>query len=271
MLILNSRRVIYIHIHKTGGETVEHVLGKLGAWNDLMLASEHPGTSDDFKRRFGLTKHSTALQVAKLVGMDVWNSYFSWATIRNPYERVASLYGFVASMSEPHLSHIGFPLGGSAEEQRKWVESAEYPLRDHWIFAAVRAYVATRGSQSAFSEFLRHPMLQTNEPAYRTQFSRLSDAGGDALLVTRVVKLELLASAWPDLCREMGIPPTKLPVRNATPNKWKRSVGELFTKPADLELINTIYSEDFRRFDYETVGPDPVPRVIAGSDLDAKM
>jgi len=262
MLILNSKKVIYIHIHKTGGETIEHVLGKHGAWNDIILASEYPGTSQEFERRYGLSKHSTAQRVAKLVGLDLWNSYFTWATVRNPYERIASLYGFVASMSEPLLSHIGFPLGASAEEQRRWVESAEYPLRDHWVFAAVRAYVATRGSKSPFSEFIRHPVLRTKEPAYQTQYSRLSNAGGETLLVRRVVKLELLSSLWPDLCREMGVPPTKLPIRNATPNKWKRSVGELINRPADLELINTIYAEDFRRFDYDVAGRDPVPRVI---------
>lgn len=266
MLILNSRKVIYIHIHKTGGETVEHVLGKLRAWNDIILDSENPGTSQEFERHFRLRKHSSARQVAKLLGMDVWNSYFSWATIRNPYERIASLYGFVASMSEPGLSKIGFPLAESPEAQRKWVESAQYPLKDRWAFAAVRAYLATRGSRSPFSEFLRYPELRPKEPAYQTQFARLSNPRGDALLVTRVVKLELLASLWPDLCKEMGVAPTKLPVRNATPNRWKRSVAELFTDPADLELVNTIYAEDFRRFNYETVGRDSVPRVIAAPD-----
>jgi hypothetical protein len=270
MLILNSRKVIYIHVHKTGGEAVEHVLGKLRAWNDIILDSENPGTSQEFERHFRLRKHSSARQVAKLMGVEVWNSFFSWATIRNPYERLASLYGFVASISEPGLSRIAFPLNESPEEQRKWVESDKYPLRDHWAFAAVRAYLATRGSQSPFSEFLRHPVLRPKEPAYQTQFSRLSNPRGDALLVTRVVKLEFISSLWPDLCREMGVPPTELPIKNATPNKWKRSVAELFTDPADLELVNTIYAEDFRRFDYETVGRDPVPRVIAAPNPGAK-
>jgi hypothetical protein len=266
MLILNSRKVIYVHIHKTGGETVEHLLGKLGAWNDIFLDSEHPGGSQEFERRFGLSKHSTALQAATVVGMDVWNSYFSWATIRNPYERMASLYGFVASMSEPKLSQIGFPLEASPEAQLQWVESAAYPLKDQWAFPAVRAYLATRASASPFSEFLRHPQLCKREPAYQSQFSRLSNAAGDALLVNRVVKLEFLAGLWPELCREMRLPPTKLLVRNATPNKWKRSTEELFANVADLELINTIHAEDFRRFNYEMVGRDPVPHVVAAPD-----
>lgn len=265
MLILNSRKIIYVHIHKTGGETVEHVLGKLGTWNDIILDSEHPAARQEFERRFGLNKHSTALQGAKLIGMDVWNSYFSWTTVRNPYERMASLYGFVASMSEPLLAQIGFPLNESPEVQLRWLESDRYPRKNHWAFPAVRAYLATRGSPSPFSDFLRHPLISAKEPAYHSQFSRLSNATGDALLVKRVVKLEVLSELWPDLCTEMRIPPTKLLTRNATPNKWKRSVEQLFTNPADLELINTVHAEDFRRFNYETVGRNPVPRVIAAS------
>ena len=269
MLILNSRKIIYVHIHKTGGETVEHLLGKIGAWNDIILDSDHPASRQEFERRFGLNKHSTALQAAELMGMDAWNSYFSWATVRNPYERMASLYGFVASMCEPQLAHIGFPLSESPEAQLKWLESDEYPRKNHWAFPAVRAYLATRGSSSPFSDFLRHPLTITKEPAYHSQFSRLCNAAGDALLVNRVVKLELLSELWPDICREMRIPPTKMLTRNATPNKWKRSVKELFTNPADFELINTIHAEDFRRFNYETAGVDPSPRVFAAADPDA--
>ncbi len=265
MLILNDKKVIYIHIHKTGGEAVEHVLGKLRTWNDIIITSEYPGTSQEFERDFRLRKHSSARQVAKLIGLDVWNSYLSWATIRNPYDRIASLYGFVASLAEPGLLKIGFPLEETYRVQRDWVESAEYPMKQHWAFAAVRAYLATRGSASPFSEFIRHPVLRPKEPAYQTQFSRLSNAAGDALLVTRVVKLEQLSVIWPSLCKDMGIAETKLVVKNATPNQWKRSAAELLDKAADLELINTIYAEDFRRFDYEIVGRNPVPRVVAAS------
>jgi hypothetical protein len=98
----------------------------------------------------------------------------------------------------------------------------------------------------------------------------VSNAGRDALLVTRFIKLESFSSVWPQLCSEMGVPATELQVRNATPNRWRRSVGELFTKADDLQLINTIHADDFRWFNYETVGRNLVPRVIAGPDPSVK-
>jgi len=264
MVILNSKKVIYIHIHKTGGETVEYLLGKVRAWNDIILGQDHPGMTQEFEQYFNLNKHSRALHVANVLGLDQWNSYFSWSIVRNPYGRIASLYSYLAAISEPHLSLIGFPLNASREVQRDWMESADYPRRDQWAFAGVRAYLETRASQFPFSEFLRHRLLN-DEPAYRSQFQRLCNAAGDALLVNRVVKLEVLPSLWPQLCSEMRIPPIGLQVKNATPNAWKRSVRDLFTESADVEFINTVHADDFRWFNYEIVGRNPVPRAITGS------
>jgi Sulfotransferase family len=253
MLILNSKKVIYIHIHKTGGESIELSLGKLRAWNDIFLDQDHPGMSREFQQFFGLNKHSRALDVSNLIGVDVWNAYFSWSTVRNPYERMASFYGYVASISEPRLSLIGFPVDGSSEIQRNWIASPNYPKTDPWVFAGVRAYLATRASASPFSEFLRHPLLRANEPAYRSQFSRLSNADGNSLLINRAIKLESLSSMWPQLCSEMGVPPVELQLKNETPKQWKRPAAVLFTDPADVNLINTIYADDFRWFGYKPV------------------
>jgi hypothetical protein len=264
MVILNSRKIIYIHIHKTGGESIEHSLGTIRAWNDIVVGAEHRGMTQEFDKLVGLSKHSSALEVATLLGPDAWKDYFSWSTVRNPYARMASYYSYVASITEPELSIIGFPLDRSAVEQRNWIESPNYSLTDQWAFAGVRAYLATRASPRPFSEFIRHPLLRTDEPAYLSQFSRLSNGDRDALLITRAVKLESLSSAWPQLCRDMCVPSIDLAVKNVTPNKWRRTAEELFTKAADVELMNTVYADDFRWFNYETVGKDPVARVVVG-------
>jgi hypothetical protein len=253
MLILNSRKVIYIHIHKTGGETIERSLGQLRAWNDIFLDADHPGMSQEFQQFFALNKHSRAVDVANILGADVWSSCFSWSTVRDPYERIASFYSYMAAISEPKLAAIGFPADASAEVQRNWMGSPKYPNRDQWIFSGVRAYLATRSMKAPFANFLRHPLLRSNEPAYRSQFSRLCNADGKALLIGRAVKLESLASTWPQLCSDMGIPVVELLLKNQTPKEWKRSAAELFTDPADVKLINTIYADDFKWFDYEPV------------------
>ena len=268
MVILRNRKLVYIHIHKTGGETVEQSLTQIEKPNDIILDAKHPDVTDDFQQRFGLNKHSTALEVARTLGLDIWDTHFSWATVRNPYARMASVYGYMAAISEPRLSLIGYPLNAAPEAQRAWVESADYPRKDQWAFAGVRAYLSTRGSRRPFSDFLRHPLLRANEPAYFSQFSRVSNAAGSALLIKRAVKLESLSDLWPQLCSEMGLPQLQLRTVNETPLRWKRSVADLFVDPADVELINVIHTDDFHWFGYDKMGKDPVPRIytVATSD-----
>ncbi len=265
MVIMKSQKCIYIHIHKTGGETVERTLAQIEQPDDVILDAEHPSVSQDYEQRLGLGKHATALEVEGVLGSDVWRSYFSWATVRNPYEKMASFYSYLAAITEPELSLVGYPLDATPEVQRAWIDSPDYSMTDQWAFAGVRAYLATRASRAPFSDFLRHPLLATDEPAFLSQFSRVSDAGGGAPLICRAVKLESLNACWPQLCHELGLPPMKLLNANETPRRWRRSVTELFVSPADVELINSIYADDFRWFQYEMAGRDPAPRVYAMS------
>jgi Exostosin family len=266
MIILNSPKVIYIHIHKAGGESVEYSLAPIRRSNDLFLDAEHPNVSPGFERFSGLDKHSTALEVSRVLGADAWIGYFSWTTVRNPYARMVSFYGYIAAISEPDLVQIGFPLDAPWKEQRSWVESVDYPMKDQFAFAAVRVYLGTRGSPTPFSDFLRHPLIITDEPAYLSQFARISDATRSVPLIRHAVKLEKFTGLWPELCREMGLPPLPLKTKNETPSRWKRTVADLFASAADVELINRIHADDFRWLDYEMMGRDPVPLIYSGLD-----
>jgi hypothetical protein len=261
MVILGSPKLIYIHIHKTGGETIERSLAQIQQSNDLILDEKNPRVSEETERLSKLDKHSSALEVADALGMYIWNTYFSWSTVRNPYGRMASLYSYFAAITEPELAIIGFPLDDAPEVQRSWIESPDYSMTDQWAFAGVRAYLLTRGSQTPFSDFLRHPLLINDEPAYLSQFSRLGHVEQDALLVNRTVKLEHLSQLWPQLCTDMGLPPLPLLIQNETPRRWRRRAADLFASSADVELANTIFADDFRWFDYEMIGRDPVPRI----------
>ena len=263
MVILDRQKLIYIHIHKAGGDTVEHSLAQIQQPNDVFIDATRPFTGAGLERFSRLDKHSTALDVAHALGLEMWKTYVSWTTVRHPYARMASLYGYVAAISEPELALIGFPIDGAPGEQRTWTESADYPMEDQWAFAAVRAYLATRASRTPFSDWLRDPLMITDEPARLSQFSRVSNAEADAPLVTRTVKLKSLSDQWPQLCRELGLPLIPLLNRNKTHPRWKRAVEELFRSTADVELINTIHEVDFRWFEYQMMGRDPFPTIFA--------
>jgi hypothetical protein len=73
-----------IHPRKTGGTALTKFFEQID-----------PGTietSKEFNAKVPPYEHQTASQIKKLVGDDIWNSYYKFAFIRNPFDWVRSYY-----------------------------------------------------------------------------------------------------------------------------------------------------------------------------------
>ncbi len=84
MPVDHARRVIFIHVPKTGGTTIEALLGLSGRYR-----------SPDTHRLFGLSgttelQHLTAAQLSRILPPDQFGSYFKFAFVRNPWDRAVS-------------------------------------------------------------------------------------------------------------------------------------------------------------------------------------
>src|SRR5438132_652333 len=77
MLFSDSRKVLFVHIQKTGGETVAGILAK-HAPDIRRLGAKHEFAS------FGKLKLGSA-----------WNNYFKFAFVRNPWDRLVSWYSMI--------------------------------------------------------------------------------------------------------------------------------------------------------------------------------
>ncbi|WP_374765211.1 sulfotransferase family 2 domain-containing protein [Yunchengibacter salinarum] len=75
-MISHEYNCIFIHIPRTGGSSIEHLVADKNWW------------SIDKK-----TKHLTASQ-AKRIYSEHWDDYFKFAFVRNPYDRAVSLLNF---------------------------------------------------------------------------------------------------------------------------------------------------------------------------------
>lgn len=251
MLILNSRRAVFIHLHKCAGSSVEVSLASQLRWNDILLGSTVEGEllQPVYSKLFGLHKHSSAAEVRAVIGAPLWDEFFTFATVRSPYERIASLYGWVASIVEPQLDEIGYPSNAGFDERRAWVKAWKERPAPHWYYPATQAYLLTRGVADAFSRFLREPILKDSEPAYRSQVSRLSDESG-RLLVREIVRSEDLAVEWPRLCARLGVGDLPLATANATPERFRRRFDELARDGGDVAFLSARFEADFDAFGY---------------------
>jgi len=254
MIILNSRQMIYVHLHKCGGTSIEASFEPAARWNDLILGSTPLGEvmQTHYARRFSLEKHSTATEIIAAVGEDLWNSYTTWTTVRSPYGRITSHYNYIASIAEPLIAGSSFPASASANEQKAWVESASYPKTKPWSYAGVKAYLSTRSSSRPFSEFIRHPAVLA-ATGYKPQFDQLSDPNTGKMLVADSVKLEQLNDRWVGICTNFRLPDLKLLTRNVTHKSFRKDSKELLSYRDDVDFINKKYKNDFKVFGYDMV------------------
>jgi hypothetical protein len=254
MIICNSRRFIFVHVMKCAGTAIDAALAPHMRWNDLRFGQGPAAEAMArlYAARFGLHKHVAAHVVRDVVGPEVWEAYLTMATVRRPYERVASAWGFTAATLEPYLEEAGFPADAEEATRLAWLASESCPRAWQWHWSLGRAYLRLRGRPDAFSRWLRDPEVQEADTLLRDQHRMLADPADGRVLVKQVIRVEELDRRWPDFAAAIGLPGLALPRENATDPRWRPSAEALFRDPADVALVNRLHAADFAAFGYGT-------------------
>lgn len=97
MIVNHSHRFIFVHVPKAAGTSVSELFSKFSAYSDLEVGGTELGEAlqNAYKRRFRLTKHSTAQEIRAVVGDETWKGYYSFAFVRDPYARAQSTFHFM--------------------------------------------------------------------------------------------------------------------------------------------------------------------------------
>ena len=89
MPILHSAKIIFVHIPKTGGGTIEKTLGIYGKDNNGSLSPDHSILYGKYKNKF--LQHLTINEIKELNKKE-FESYKKISFVRNPYDKIISEY-----------------------------------------------------------------------------------------------------------------------------------------------------------------------------------
>jgi hypothetical protein len=222
MIISPSQGFVFVHIHKTAGESITEALRpSLGPDDFVAVNGEQP-----------LHKHSKALDIRREIGIEAWQDYFTFTFVRHPVERALSLYRYLAWYAQPeHQPKL------SRRVRRQGAIPLDHPSQ----WAGVQAYSAT----SSFSEFIRHPLIE-DEPGLATQTSSLYD-GADRL-VKFVGHYETLERDFHHVLQQLHLDDRYLPWRNASKGVDELRLVEL--PKEDRVLLQQRFAVDFENFGY---------------------
>jgi hypothetical protein len=223
MIINQTYGFIFIHIPKSAGTTVTNVLSKLSRWCDLEIGGTPLGEAIQpyYAKRYGLRKHSRALEIKKVVGEEFWQRCFKFAFVRNPYTRVYSAFNFLKkweNIPEDHAKIINkfenfeeFILSGILQEY-KGPDNMFLP-QVHWV------------------------------TAYPQEIKLIIDFVGKVENLKEDLKLILAKLGLLDEAKELN----ELPHLNKSVEfDWK-----VYDNPSVVDIVYSHYKVDFEMFDYE--------------------
>ena len=111
MIISHKHRFIFFAIPKTGTHSVRQALREHLGPDDL----EQVGLFEN--KRFSFpelaehtTGHITAQQIRPVLGDDVFNSYFKFAFVRNPFDRFVSYCSFISRNGQAFINRPQFVM-----------------------------------------------------------------------------------------------------------------------------------------------------------------
>ena len=184
-------RYIFIHINKTGGSSVERAL-------KLPL------------------EHKTALEKIQEIGQSQWDRRFTFAVVRNPWDKVVSHYHYRVQTNQTGL-------GAKPVDFQQWVRLA-YGEQD--------------------PAYYNHPKM------FMPQSDWITDQRGK-IIVDEVCRFENLNADFGRVCEKLGIRNVTLPHTKSS----KRGHYSDYYDDEAAQIVRRCFEKDIDHFGYALAGP----------------
>ncbi len=165
MIISRGRRYIFVHIPKTGGTALTLALEARAMKDDILIgdtpkARQRRGRIKGVKSAGRLWKHSTLADIAGLATDEEIADFFTVTLVRNPWDRVVSLYHWLRIQS---FAHPAVGLAKSHDFSGFLNHPQTRTSLSLWPYGA---YMRDRTGTERASCYLRLERLEEDMPAF---------------------------------------------------------------------------------------------------------
>ena len=141
MLVSHRHRFIYTKTGKTAGTSVESYFERFcmehGRWTESHYRDESVSPAGivgfrgrDIPEGCLWWNHMSAELIRDRIGAGIWESYFKFCVVRNPYEKVLSNFYFLREIN----AFSAYPAESDAAQFERWLTTSEVPLdRDKYL------------------------------------------------------------------------------------------------------------------------------------------
>jgi hypothetical protein len=249
-IISYNHRLIYIHIPKCGGSSVEIEFERGIRWGDFVVGSTRAGEilhAAVFLPLYGIYKHNTAAELKRIIGDEAFSGFELVTTVRDPLTIVESYYKFSKTIVSGIASHYQRQQASSVSENYAiaWaVDQIRAGAFDNqpltMPLGMMRGAIKAGALASSFEEFL---VGVADDRWHAYLKSRTHDADGSCL-VQRILKLESKREIEAYFSARLG---RQFRLGHANASKMVDTVW-----PGPLrQLFYELLSEDYDTFGYE--------------------
>lgn len=200
----------YVDIPRTGSSWLRELLFEAHGWPHGKASFLTPGRKKGTTEFF--SAHTTAAEVRRAVGNEVWNSLFTFSVVRNPFDRIASLFLYYKNTEKIFI--------GDFREFCSAIETSGY-----WV-----------------------PEHRFRSPLWTSQKKFLTDQTGE-LLVRHIGRYEKHHEFVETLRQTIGLGVVPSSVFNPSVGKPEGGLRGLYdTRTASF--VADFFAEDFETFDY---------------------
>lgn len=136
MLISKKRKFIFIHIYKNAGSSITSALLPFASNNWQRMHSRLLKWFN-FSPKFDpqlCPKHVKAPELIEIMGKSNFDSFFSFAIVRNPWDWQVSLYKYMLKTSEHHQHDLAKSFSGF-DEYIRWRCADEVRFQKDFIYS----------------------------------------------------------------------------------------------------------------------------------------